>query len=109
MLTPLRPRTRRPHCAPSQADLRDVGQVTNLANLKMFPKEVLGMWGAGTGAAGLLGPGLYLLMTRFEWPAQSGAAPLAARWPRRPARTGEPSRHVCTASVLHVHPRGLLP
>ena len=37
-----------------------IGEVTNLANLKAYPTVVLSMWGAGTGIAGLLGPGLLL-------------------------------------------------
>eukprot|EP00941_MAST-03F_sp_MAST-3F-sp1_P004773 g4773.t1 len=43
-----------------------VGEVTNLANLKAFPVQVLGMWGAGTGVAGLLGPALLLLFKSLQ-------------------------------------------
>ena len=40
-----------------------VGEVTNLAFLKAFPRRLLGAWGAGTGLAGLVGPGAYLLLS----------------------------------------------
>lgn len=40
-----------------------IGEVTNLAFLKAFPRRLLGAWGAGTGMAGLVGPGAYLLLS----------------------------------------------
>jgi battenin len=40
-----------------------IGEVTNLAFLKAFPRQLLGAWGAGTGLAGLAGPGFYLLLS----------------------------------------------
>ena len=44
-----------------------VGEVTNLALFKLFPARVLACWGAGTGVAGMLGPVLFLLMTKLNW------------------------------------------
>jgi len=40
-----------------------IGEVTNLAFLKAFPPELIGAWGAGTGISGILGGGIYVLLS----------------------------------------------
>lgn len=38
------------------------GEITNLSFLKSLPPELIGGWGAGTGIAGILGSGIYILL-----------------------------------------------
>lgn len=40
-----------------------IGETSNLAFLKGFPAELIGGWGAGTGLAGILGSGMYLVLS----------------------------------------------
>eukprot|EP00413_Alexandrium_margalefii_P021829 CAMPEP_0204573566 /NCGR_PEP_ID=MMETSP0661-20131031/40100_1 /ASSEMBLY_ACC=CAM_ASM_000606 /TAXON_ID=109239 /ORGANISM="Alexandrium margalefi, Strain AMGDE01CS-322" /LENGTH=439 /DNA_ID=CAMNT_0051582009 /DNA_START=41 /DNA_END=1360 /DNA_ORIENTATION=- len=40
-----------------------IGEATNIAFLKAFPAELIGGWGAGTGIAGILGSGTYILLS----------------------------------------------
>lgn len=41
---------------------QSIGECTMLAFLSCFPQKMLGGWGAGTGIAGLVGPGYYMLL-----------------------------------------------